>query len=300
MKYIKNKLFALLTIAAVLAVIAGCEKYTDNLILPPEQAHFSNQSSGKLIVSNNTASPFKIAVGITTVSDKERVVNIKVYSPTGAVAGTHYSLNKTTANFAPGKVSDTLVVTALAISQYMANRIDTLVFVVEKGGDKYSGAPSDYNDTFKLRIGPCYESEISSALATLEGSYTNTQDNFNGAGYVYTSNIVSTKYTTATTGNITIKNLLDLGTPTDATFSMDWTNPATPRIVTGDQNLGGDAGLVFGATYNGWNYLIRQSGSGNFNFCSETITLSFNLSIVSPTTGQILSAGSVVVVMKKT
>jgi hypothetical protein len=270
-------------IVALLVTWYGCKKDANNVTVPPEQAHFMNQSTGSYIISAPGVT-YKIPIGLTTPSSSARTVTVSVTSPTGAIQGTHYTLNKTTFTIPAGQVIDTLVVTG-NYSLYTTARKDSLYFTIQ-GTDKGSSvAASDYNSVFKLYMrGPCSELEINDpgALNSFLGDYKNTNETLGTSPYgPYKTTVTSVTKTSATTANITVANIYDDSwTPT--VYTLDWTNPANRIVTLVAQAAGGNAGNTFGAGYNGQPYAIRPASSGavgTFSFCNQTIQIKANIGI---------------------
>src|SRR6476620_1848155 len=95
--------------AVVLLLIAfgaGCKKSND-VIIPPTAAHFMNQTFGIYFVTGPGV-VYNLPIGVTTVSDKDRTVNISVSSPTGAVQGTHYTIDPVVIH--AGKAIDSMTI----------------------------------------------------------------------------------------------------------------------------------------------------------------------------------------------
>lgn len=269
-------------VVLVVAVLFACKKDAD-VTVPPVQAHFANRSTGNFIMTSAANNVYKIPIGLTAPSSEARTVKISVTSPTGAVAGTHYTVNSTTFTIPAGKVTDTLVLTG-TFAQYTSGRKDTLVFTIE-GLDKGSTVmPSDYNNTLKLFMrGPCSEAELNDVDSekSFLGDYNNTNEDFGGAYGPYKTTITSAVRTGPTTANVTIANVFDAGW-NPMTVTLDWTDLANKKVTFVAQNVGGNAGAVFGATYNGFPYAIRPASSGQigtFSYCNQTISFYGNVGV---------------------
>jgi len=211
-----------------------------------------------------------LPVGLTTVSDVDRTIELTVTSPTGAVAGTHYSLNKSSLVIPAGKAVDTVVVQGV-FSQYSGGRKDTLVFTIKETAD-VKGIVT--NTQFKLFVrGACLEEDIN--MAEFIGSYPNTNEDFGGSTYgPYTTTISAARLLTPTTGEITVTNIYDFGW-NPIKFILDWTDPNN-RIVTLNQQAGiGNAGTL-NSSFNGRDISVRPhptGGNGTFSFCNKTLRL---------------------------
>lgn len=278
----KNKLNVIAaSLIATIIVVIGCKK-ADNLAIPPGEAHFTNQSGGSYFITSPGIT-YKIPVGLTSVSTVDRTVSIAITSPTGAVQGTHYTVNKTTFTIPAGKVIDTIVVTG-NFAQYTTGRKDTLVFTIN-GTDKGSTvAASSYNGVYKLYMrGPCSENEISDAGALQEfvGAYNANEIAFGSPYGPYNTTISSVTQTSPTTATAVITNVFDAGW-SPMTVTLDWTDMANRKVTFVAQSVGGNAGASFGAAYNGMPYAIRPASTGQigtFSFCNKTLSLYGNIGI---------------------
>ncbi len=273
----------LLPIAFLAALVTwyGCKKETP-LTIPAEQAHFTFQTGGNYFITAPGVT-YKVPIGLTAVSGTDRTVSVTITSPTGAVQGTHYTVNKTTFTIPAGKATDTIVVTG-NFPQYTAGRKDTLVFTIN-GTDKGSSvAAFETNNTYKLYMrGPCSELEINDAGALQEfvGAYTANEIAFGSPYGPYNTTISSVTQTSPTTATAVITNVFDAGW-SPMTVTLDWTDMANRKVTFVAQSVGGNAGASFGAAYNGMPYAIRPASSGQigtFSFCSKTLSLYGNIGI---------------------
>jgi hypothetical protein len=259
-------------------VLFACKK--QDITIPAEQAHFTNQTSGNYTMANANTT-FKIPIGLTSVSSSPRTVNITVTSPTGAVQGTHYTLSTSSLVIPAGKAVDSIEVKGV-FSQYTTGRKDVLVFKIEETGAGVKGA--SYNNTYTLNLrGPCFEGAVT--LSDFLGEYKKTNETWATGPYgPYTTRVSAVNPLTATTGTITVENLFNAGW-SPLTFTLDWTDPNNRRVTLVTQNAGGDAGSVFGATYNGQPFGVRpvpaSAGGevGTFSICNQTIQLKMQIGI---------------------
>jgi hypothetical protein len=261
--------------ALAVLMFASCKK--TEITIPPEQAHFTNLASGSYFITGPTVT-YKIPVGVTTVSNVDRNFAFNVSSPTGAVQGTHYTLNKTVATIKAGQAIDSIEVRGI-LAQYTSGRKDTLVFTITEGGKS-----SQYNQTFTLLMrGPCFEGDVD--LDALRGTYTKTTETFGtGAPYgPYVTTISAVNKLTATTGTITVTNIWDNGWG-PITFLLDWTNPTARTAVPIAQTAipGSNAGDL-NATYNGQTIAVRPfaNNPGTFSACNGTFTLRMQLGVTN-------------------
>ncbi len=256
-------------------VLQSCKK--QDITIAPEQAHFANKTSDSYFITGPTVS-YPLLVGFTTVSNQDRTINISVSSPTGAVEGTHYSLNTKSITIPAGKALDSIILQG-TYSQYLTLRKDTLIFTITDA----SGKPSDYNSTLKLFMrGPCFQTEIDGKMNDLLNDYNNTIEVFgSGAPYgPYTTTITEVNQTSPTTGTIKVTNIWDTGWG-PITFTLDWTDPANSKVSVVPQSTGiGDAGDLNGA-YAGMDVAVRPFGTqtGTFSYCNQTFTLKFQLGV---------------------
>jgi len=239
-----------------IAIVVGCKKDTA-VETPPEIAHFTNQTGGTFFVTA-VGAKFKIPVGFTTVSGQDRTITVAVTSPTGAVAGTQYTLSASTVTIPAGKAVDSITVTGNFTSYNNTGRKDTLVFTIQqaKGGNA-----DDYNSVYKLFMrGPCFDGDVT--LTDIGGDYTKTFEN--GSYGPYTTTISGLTLTSATTGTGTLDNLYDFFGP--VTINFDWTDPFNtkaeiPLQIT-DQNYA--AGQPF--------YVRTKPGASNkFSVCNQKL-----------------------------
>ena len=287
-----KRYFLLVCLAAAtsFAVILPACKKTDSLFIPPTVSDFLSGKSGNYVITSPTTT-YKIPIGSTTVSSTERVINISVTSPTGAVQGTHFNV-PTRFVIPAGKAMDTLVVQGV-YNQYLAGRKDTLVFKIEQEG----GTASDINTTFTLAMrGPCSETEISSSYTTLAGTYSTLETAFNANGSTayansgpYSTVVKNVTLTSPTTIDITVTNIYGVS-GWEAKFTLDFSDINTRKITTTSQRLGSGTPLGL-AAYD--IYVEPPSATqnlpsyGDFSFCQNAVNLKFRLSARTPSTGVI-------------
>lgn len=270
-KYIIDHTLSIIVLITIFA--SGCKKSGD-VILPPSQAHFTNLQTGSYSITAPGVT-YKIPIGVTTVSDKDRMVTVSVSSPSGAVSGTHYTLSATTMVIPAGKAIDSLEVKGV-YSQYTSGRRDVLIFTIQNN----QVGISDYNDTFRLSMrGPCFEGDVD--LNELLGTYNNTNELFGTAAYgpYPTSIIAVTQVPGATTGTVRITNIWDNGW-NPITFTLDWTDPANRKVTLVQQTGIGDAGTINPA-YTGQDILVRPFAGqvGTYSICNQTLTLKMQLGV---------------------
>ncbi len=283
MKQLKN--ISLASLVVLLAVTAGCDKTNlyDIKIAEP-QAHFVGGANQTYSVLVNPAPAYVVRVGTTDVANVDRTITINVASPTGAAAGTQYTLGGVgagnTVTIKAGKAIDSFTVTANYAS-YTAGRKDTLVFTVAEPSVKAAGFLNSV--TLALR-GPCFEGDITAATLTgLRGNYSNTRETFGaGAPYgPYLTSIPTATSTSLTTATIVVNNIWDNGWG-PITFNLDWTDPVnrTATVVAQNAISGSNAGDL-SATYAGQTVAVRPFAGqpGTFSACNSTFTLRMQLGV---------------------
>ncbi len=257
----------------IMAIGASCKK-TDDLTIPPAVAHFMNSASGTLFVIA-PGSVYKIPIGVSTVSDQDRTVNISVSSTTGATEGTQFTLSSHTITIPAGKAVDTLAVTGI-YDQYLAGRKDTLIFSIQNNGKDLGSA---FDDTFRLDLrGPCFEGDVD--LNLLKGAYNKTNEIFGTSAYgPYTTTVIGVNPINATSGEITVSNIFDAGW-NPITFLLDWSDPTNRTVTLMPQSGIADAGTVNSA-YAGEDVTVRSYAGkvGTFSACKETITLVMQIGV---------------------
>jgi hypothetical protein len=240
----------------ILAFGAGCKK-TNDLTIPPAAAHFNSASGTFFITAPGII--YKLPVGVTTVSDKDRTVTIAVSSPTGAVSGTQFILSSNTVTIPAGTAVDTLAITGV-YDQYLAGRKDTLIFSIQSG----TGLIAAFDDTFRLALrGPCFDGDVT--LSDMAGAYAHSSDPDDPVYTVTVSNLVNTS---PTTGTGSIDNLWNVGVPSPVTINFDWTDPANIQVSIDDQlmNYFYDVGEPFSIE-------TTPGEKSTFSVCNQTITL---------------------------
>ena len=137
----KNTCYSL---AGLLLIIfwSGCNKDIETDI-PPEIATFAGQSCGTFEITT-TNNIYNVPVGFTTVANNDRQINISVSSPTGAVEGTHFTIDNKTVTVPAGQATATVNVQG-NLAQYSAGEIDTLIFTINGGNE---AAASGFFDTY--------------------------------------------------------------------------------------------------------------------------------------------------------
>lgn len=257
----------------ILSVMNGCKK-TDTVTIPPVQSHFTFKDAGtyEILAAN---SKFSIPIGITAVQTTPTVIEYTISSPTGAVAGTQYTVAGNSITIPAGQSLSSIDING-SLAAYSSGRKDTLVVTLQS---KAGGVgPILTNTTYKLSLrGPCFEGDVT--LSAFLGSYRNTYEDFGGAYGPYTTTISAVKVLTAKTGEVTVTNIYDYGW-NPIKFILDWTD-ANNRIATLTQQAGiGDAGTL-SATYAGRDISVRPFAGqpGTFSACKQTLNLKLQVGV---------------------
>jgi len=275
----RSRIITLICLPVVLVLlIIACKKNTVIITNPPLQSSFAGNPGGAYYIKNDPNSIFKIPVGLTTISDKDTKITVAVSSPTGATAGTQYSLPSNTVTIPAGKVEDSISIKGL-FSGYPGSRRDTLNFTIS-GGD----VPATiYNGSYSLVL----QKYCDVLLAAFSGSYTQCAD-IQGASYgPYSTNIVSATSTGSTSATLVIKNLAagafgpfgatDSSFTRGITVNIDWSNPAKFTTTIPSQPLYKDP------TYG--NATIKGVGTGTFSSCDNTFTFSYAVTVAAGSFG---------------
>jgi len=262
-----------LLLLACSVIFTSCKK--TEITIPPEQAHFTNQTGGTYFLLTPTTT-YKIPVGVTTVANVDRTYSFTVSSPTGATQGTHYTLSGTTFTIPAGKAVDSIEVKGV-YAQYQAGRKDTLIFTMSN--DK--GVASTYNAEYKLLMrGPCFEGDVD--LNEFLGTYAKTNELLGTSPYgPYTTTITSVTSTGPTSGQIVVNNIWDNGWG-PITFNLDWSNPsARTAIVVAQPAISGSNAGDLNSAYAGLPIAVRPfSGRpGTFSICKGTLQLNMQLGV---------------------
>jgi len=275
MKKIKS-LAAFFALGSML-FLSSCDKTEEyDVIVPPTQAHFMNNSSltYEVLVPNSS---FWIPVGVTQAADVDRQITFTVTSPTGAVAGTEYTLPASTVTIPAGKVVDSIEIRG-NLDEYLNDEKDTLIInIVEP-----NIPASDYNSKLTLVLrGPCFEGNV--VLDDIDGDF-NANEDLGGSTYgPYAVSVGPTTLLSPTTARISVNNIYDFGWgPID--FILDWTDPANRTAICVQQNgvPGSDAGGLNSA-YSGAMIAVIQHPSPSvppsFSACNQTYNFSMMLGV---------------------
>lgn len=270
-KIIINILF----IGAMLIGLNACKKNNlavDKKIVPPSVAKFavkqSSDTTGTYYIAS-TGATYKIPVGVTTVSDKDRTIQL-CYTSRTATAGNQYNA-PATFTIPAGKALDTLAIQGMFAGYPTSSRIDTL-YIKICGGDV---PVSTYWNNYRLIL----RKYCDVVAANLVGDYANSTDTYGGSASTkpnYTANISNWTPINATSASIVIKNL---GATSDngwggnfnpsapalnpgLSATIDWTDPANFKVTIPTQNYFDDGS---------GNSTITATGT--FSSCDQTFTI---------------------------
>lgn len=268
-------------------LLASCKKNNEVVdqapLSVPAYAKFNTLLPGDTLASyyiNSSNNTFKLPIGVTNVSDKDRTINIS-YTSNTAVQGVQYTA-PTSIVIKAGQALDSLTISGLFSGYPSSTRIDTLIIRIT-GGDGI--APINYagprKDTYRLVMRKYCDVVLNSFL----GVYANTTETFGtGSPYgPYTATISSVTPLTATTASIVIQNIWDNGWG-PLTFLLNWTNPAafSATVVAQTAIPGSNAGDLSG-TYAGLTVAVRPLAGqvGTFSSCEGTLTLRMQLGVTN-------------------
>lgn len=276
------KLINKLSLAALAAAftMSSCDKTElyDVDVASPE-AHFVGEKFQSYPVrGTGTIDAYSVQVGTTDVSSADRVVTYNITSPSGAVAGTQYTVTGNTVTIAAGKAVASIAVQGI-LAGFPAGRIDTLVFTLAQPSLK----PSGFLDTVKLAIGDICSESNPFDINSFAGNYLNTNETFSTSVYgPYPTTISSITSTGATTATIVIENIWDNGWG-PLSFELDWTDPLakTTKAIAQAAIPGSDAGDINPA-YAGLTIAMRPFATGNlgtFSSCGGTVQVKMQLGV---------------------
>ena len=294
MKFIKN--LSLSAMAGLMLLLASCDKTKPyEIVTPSSEAHFIGKDVQVYAVETDPVPVYNVVIGTTDVSTTDRVINFKITSPSGAVAGTHYTIDGVGTDgtgsvvIKAGEALATVPVQAI-YSAYTTGRKDSLVFNILASDVKPAGFLNPM--TLVLR-GPCFEGDVN--LNELLGDYLNTVEDFGGSAYgPYATAISAVSNSGATSGTITVDNIFDYGWA-PITFKLDWSDPAN-RTVTLDQQEGiaGGSTIQLDDTYQ---VMVRafEGEVGTFSVCTQKITLKMQIGAKDASGGELWSSSLYVV-----
>ncbi|MDR3717083.1 MAG: hypothetical protein P4L51_30090 [Puia sp.] len=262
------------TLLLLIMIMGACVK--QKIEAPPPFSEFvasAQSNKGSYFITDDSSSVFNIPIGISAVSNTNRVIRFSVSSPSGAVSGQQYTLSDSNSITIPAGIAVDSIPVRGIFSAYGSGRLDTLIFTIT-GGDV---APLSVNNTYTLTM----QQYCKVVTDDLKGDYNNCYDLQAGSPpsgpYTITlSDIVSTGPTTATA---TMVNLWDVGTT--LTLNLDWTNPANFKTIIPQQILYVDP--TYGAV------TASPSGTGTFSSCSQTFTISYSITVAAGSFGDFVT-----------
>jgi hypothetical protein len=269
-----NVLHGLFLLCAMIP--AACKR--TGITIPPAESTFLNQSSGTYFITGPTVID-TIPVGVTAVAATDRIISFSVSSPTGAVAGTQYTLAADQVTIPAGQAIGYIVVMGNYGYYNGTTRKDTLLFTLTgavTGGIK----ASDFNDSFTLAMrGPCVEGEDFDP-AEFNGIYNNCVDDLGGSlSATYPVQISSTS-TGPTSATLLIQNL------GYGFFAPSATDPAdNPGITVNIDWSGSPPNLTAtlpGQAYESTGYgpaTLSGDPGGTFSSCHQLFTLNYDVLI---------------------
>lgn len=262
----KKLLIYLVIATGVLFSLSSCSKnnlVVDKDILPPSFAKFNTSALIGTYYVSSTGATYKLPIGMTTVSSKDRIVNFTYTSSTGAASGVQYTA-PASVTIPAGKTIDTLRISGLYSGYPLSTRIDSLKVAIS-GGDV---PKSDYNNTYTVLL----RKYCDVVLASLEGNYTRTFEGTYGPYTTVIRNLTSTGPTSATGY---IKYMYDYDW-SDLQVLLDWSDPANFKVTVPEQATNtADAGSK---------YVRTAAGKTNtFSSCDQTFTITLDLMDASKT-----------------
>lgn len=285
MKFI-NRIFLLVIIAGCF-VLSGCDKTKPyDTTIPEAVVHFDGTPTQVYPVIVDPAPVYNLTVGTSDVSKSDRVVSYHVSSPSGAIEGTHYTIDHSgTLTIPAGKAEATIDIRA-NFTEYAGGRRDTLIFSL--AAPSIEAAP--FMDTVMVILkGPtgCVEDIVN--VNDMLGDYANTTETFgtNPVYGPYTTSISSAVQTSASTATIVVENIFDDGWG-PITFLLDWTDANNRTCIVVPQNAipGSDAGTI-NTTYAGQTVAVRvptaalSATPGTYSYCDGTFTLKMQLGVTA-------------------
>ncbi len=261
-KYLLKSIFAGLGISLI--CFSSCKKnnvVVDQEVIPPTFAKFNiiNASdSAATYFVKSSGETFKLPVGITTISDKERTVQF-TYTSTSAVQTVQYNA-PSSITIPAGSALETLEIAGLFSGFSSPDQVDTLKITITSSSDMPA---SPYKAYYFLYLRQSCDIVVNDFL----GNFDNTYDNAGSYG-PYTTTVTSITPTSATSATFVIDNVWDPGVPVTTTVEADWTlDPDHPVITIPDQEFFGAADI----------WIRGTAAVSSFSPCNNTITLYYDL-----------------------
>lgn len=241
--------------------------------MAPALAHFGGSVNQTYWITSAGVAPYEILIGTTDVAKVDRTISFTVSSPTGATAGTQYTLDNTTGSVViPAGQAAAIVKVQGRFDEYVAGRKDTLVFKIQEG----TVPTANFQNEVKLYMrGPCFDGDIAD-ISVIAGDYENTVEPGWGP---YTTSVTGVTQTAPGLATGFITNLYDTFGALSANF--DWTNPAQTKVTIPLQ--------ATPFTASGYPLYVRSSPSPNvslFSVCNDNMVVYIDvLALVNPPTG---------------
>lgn len=266
--------FKLQLTAAVLALILfSCKK--NNTITPPASPFSeiatlgANDTVGTYVIRKNNA-PYKIPIGISNISNKDRTLQISYSSPT-AVQGQQY--NAPTSIVIPAGTSvDSLAITGIFDGFSTVTRVDVLTITISGGDVSTRGQKSNY--ILKLKKYWEAPTDIFQGIYTIQDYTGGAPD---GGPYAVELSLVSANGPTL---NMKVVGLWGFATPLN--FTMNWIDLEHGTTVVPTQawvpNLFG-----YGLS------TVKTVGTGTFTVDPNKLTISYNPTVSAGSFGNYIS-----------
>lgn len=257
--------------------LSSCDKNKPyDITIPPAQVHFTSEASYlPYYILDDPKSTFNVEIGTTDVTSSDRTITFKVTSPSGAAAGTHYTVSGNTVTIPAGKASAVIPVKGI-FAPYSTGRKDTLIITLSE--PSVEAAP--FQDTLMLVL----QGYCNVDLSALSADYNNTMDYDDGTPSWGPYSVTVFDPTPGTNGNgkskdtVTIDNFYDEGYSIDVV--LDWADPANfTSTVIGGSRIGTHP--TYGAIF------ISPRGVGTFSSCDQTFTINWTAYVGAGSFGNI-------------
>lgn len=251
----KKNIGYILKFSFVFFLIYGCKK--QEVTIPDSLSQFNTKSvTESYFITNTATTVYKIPIGVTTVSDKDRTINFSITSPTGATQGAQYTVTGNSLVIKAGQVTDTIMVKGI-FAGFPGARRDTLKFELTGGDTKVA----TYAKNFNLVL----QKFCNVTFGSFTGAYKATD--FDDVGAVASSIVDYPVTFTPQADNKTIRvnNLWEV--PVNVNVELDYSNPANFTTTVPDQNF------FVHSTYG--QVKIRAWGKGTFSSCDNTFEIRY-------------------------
>lgn len=259
-------------------VFNSCDKTKqyDLEVAEPGQAHFNNTIGTadeyvNYYVVDDPNSTFTLSVGTTNVTSEDRSVSWKLAAPTGAVAGTHYTMVTTgnSVTIPAGQATTDIKIHGIFAPYASGLRRDTLVFTLEQPA---TVEIAGFSDTVKVIL----QKYCTPVISSYTGAWNNVleYDVVGGPPTYgpYSVGISNVTQVSPTRSEVTITNLWDY--PTSLRMTFKYADPGNHQVVIPEQYSGVNL-RSGGVTYELW---IRTSAGqvNTFNSCDNIITVAID------------------------